>query len=301
MKRRLLGSLQRRESIYGYLFIAPHVLGFSVFTLGALAYSLYLGFTSWDLFGSPRWVGVANFTQLLTSDDVLWKALWNTVYYTVITIPLALVLALVLALALNTGLKGLTAFRTVFFMPVVTSTVAVALVWSWIYNKDFGLLNAFLGVFHVSPQNWLGSTKWAMLSIIIMSVWKGLGYNMVLFLAGLQGIPRQLYEAARIDGAGWWNQFRYVTLPLLTPTTFFLIIMGIIGSFQVFDQAYIITNGGPDYATTTIVMLIYRNAFQWFHMGYASALAWVLFMMILAVSLIQIRLSRRWVYYEYGN
>jgi multiple sugar transport system permease protein len=183
-------------------------------------------------------------------------------------------------------------------MPVVSSTVAVALIWRWLYNTDFGLFNSFLGIFGLPSIPWLTSTKWAMPALILLSVWKGMGYHMVIFLAGLQGIDAHLYEAAEIDGATRWSKFWYITLPMLTPTIFFVLITSIIGSFQVFGLALVMTEGGPGYATTTMVLSIYNNAFQWFKMGYAAALAWVLFAIIFAVTLIQVRYQRAWVHYD---
>jgi multiple sugar transport system permease protein len=220
------------------------------------------------------------------------------------SVPLGVLCALALALALNQKIRGITFYRTIYFIPVVSSMIAVALMWRWMYNPTSGILNYILNsvfdFFHLpfSAPEWLQSTRWAMPAIILMSVWKGLGYNMVLFLAGLQGIPTHLYEAAEIDGASSFKKFLHITLPLLTPTTFFIVIIAIIGSFQVFEQAYIMTQGGPARATVTTVYHIYENGFQWYKMGYASAIAWVLFALILVVTLVQWKYQDRWVFYE---
>jgi multiple sugar transport system permease protein len=214
------------------------------------------------------------------------------------TVPAGIVQSLQLALAMNSPVPGITACRAIFFVPVITSSVAVAMIWRWLYNRDFGLINTGLIALGLPAIPWLSSTAWAMPAVILMAVWKRLGYDMVIYLAGLQAIPPQLYEAAEIDGAGRWHRFWYITLPLLTPTTFFILVISIIGSFQVFDLAFVLTSGGPGNATNTIVMYVYNQAFQFFHMGYAAAIAWILFTVILTITLIQWRIQKRWVHYE---
>jgi multiple sugar transport system permease protein len=290
--------LRRRETTAAYGFLLPNLIGFAIFTFFPVLAALLISMTDWDLLQAPTWVGLENYQTLLT-DPLFGKVLTNTALYVLGTVPLQMALALLVALALNQRIPGQLFFRTAYFMPVVASTVAVALVWRWIFNYDFGLLNSFLYMIGIQdPPNWLGSTRTALISIIIMSIWQQVGYSMVLFLAGLQGVPQQLYEAAEIDGAGSWGRFFYITLPMLSPTTFFILIIGIINSFQVFDQALIMTQGGPANATNTIVYHIYRNAFQFFKMGYASAMAWVLFAVIFVVTLLQFRVQRRWVNYD---
>ncbi len=260
--------------------------------------ALIISFTDWDLLTPPAWAGFDNYRTLAT-DPLFRQVLSNTALYVLGTVPLQMALALAVALALNQRIPGQLFFRTAYFMPVVASTVAVALVWRWIFNYDFGLLNSFLYMIGIQdPPNWLGSTRWALVSVIIMSIWQQVGYSMVLFLAGLQGVPQQLYEAAKIDGAGPWARFLFITLPMLSATTFFVLVIGVINSFQVFDQAFIMTQGGPANATNTIVYNIYQNAFQFFNMGYASAMAWVLFAIIFAVTIVQFRMQRRWVNYD---
>jgi len=290
--------LRRREMTAAYGFLLPNLLGFAVFTFFPVLAALVISFTDWDLLQPPVWVGLENYRTLL-ADPLFAQVLKNTALYVLGTVPLQMALALAVALALNQRIPGQLFFRTAYFMPVVASTVAVALVWRWIFNYDFGLLNSFLYMIGIQdPPNWLGSTRWALLSIIIMSIWQQVGYSMVLFLAGLQGVPQQLYEAAKIDGAGPWARFAFITLPMLSATTFFVLVISVINSFQVFDQALIMTQGGPANATNTIVYHIYRNAFQFFKMGYASAMAWVLFAIIFVVTLLQFRYQRRWVNYD---
>ena len=278
-------------------FLAPNITGFLAFVLIPVFASLFLVFTEWDILTPPKWVGFTNFIRLF-SDPTFGQVFKNTLYYTVISIPLSMLLSFLLALVMNRKIKGITIYRTIYFIPVVSSMVAVSLMWRWIYNADFGLLNYFLGLLGIGPINWLTDTRWAMPAIIMMSVWKGLGSGMVIILAGLQGIPEHLYEAADIDGASGFYKVVKITIPLLTPTFFFVLITNIISSFQVFDQTYVLTQGGPMGSTTTIVYYIYKNAFEWFKMGYASTIAWVLFMIIFAVTMLEWRLQGRWVHYE---
>ena len=290
--------MRRRETAAAYGFLLPNLAGFVVFTFLPVLAALVISFTNWDLLTPPAWAGLGNYRQLVT-DPLFRQVLRNTALYVLGTVPLQMALALAVAMALNQRIPGQLFFRTAYFMPVVASTVAVALVWRWIFNYDFGLLNSFLYMLGIQdPPNWLGSTRWALVSVIIMSVWQQVGYSMVLFLAGLQGVPQQLYEAAKIDGAGPWARFFFITLPMLSATTFFVLVIGVINSFQVFDQAFIMTQGGPANATNTIVYNIYQNAFQFFKMGYASAMAWVLFAIIFVVTLVQFRLQGRWVNYD---
>jgi multiple sugar transport system permease protein len=294
---------RRREIIAALLFLLPNLLGFAIFTAGPLLTSLGISFVEWNLLTPPQWLGLENYIGLLSDDD-FWSSLRATAYYIVGSVPLGVGIALLLAMALNQKIRGISFYRTIYFIPVVSSMIAVALMWRWMYNPTSGILNYMLDnlfdFLHLplTAPDWLQSRVWAMPAIILMSVWKGLGYNMVLFLAGLQGIPRHLYEAAEIDGATTWYKFRHVTLPLLTPTTFFIVVISLIGSFQIFEQAYIMTQGGPARATVTTVYYIYENGFQWYKMGYASAVAWVLFALILLVTLIQWKYQDRWVFYE---
>lgn len=295
--RRPRRRLGRGEVWAAYGFLLPNLIGFLIFTLVPVLAALVISLTNWDLLQPAKWVGLANYAQLM-QDPLFGQVLRNTAIYVLGTVPAQMAIALLVALALNQEIPGKLFFRTAYFMPVVASTVAVALVWRWIFNADFGLLNEALYALGMShPPNWLASTHWALPAIMIMSVWQQIGYSMVLFLAGLQGVPAHLHEAARIDGASSIQRFFFITVPMLTPTTFFVMVISVINSFQVFDQALIMTEGGPANATNTIVFHIYRNAFQYFHMGYAAAMAWVLFGIIFVVTLAQFRYQQRWVHY----
>jgi multiple sugar transport system permease protein len=280
-----------------YLYVLPTLLGLLLFSAGAVAVSFFLSFTQWDIVSPPEWVWLDNYINLWQS-DLFWEVFGNTLYFIVLAVPLSVVSSLALALVANTGLRGITFFRTAYFLPVVSSMIAVALVWSWIFNPEYGLLNTLLQLlFGIRGPAWLDSTAWALPAMVIVTVWKGLGYSMVIFLAGLQNIPQDLYSAATIDGAGVWKRFRHITLPMLSPTTFFVLVITLINSFQVFEQTYVLTKGGPANSTLTMSYYIYQNAFQFFQMGKAAALSYVLFALVFGVTLIQFRVQRRWVFY----
>ncbi len=291
-------GLRRGEAVAGYLFLLPNIVGFLVFSSLPVLATLVISTLHWDMIRPPTFVALGNYQQLLFDDPTFWQVLGNTVYYVVGTVPADIVLSLLLALALNAQIRGISVFRAIFFIPVISSAVAVAVMWQWLFNTDFGLIDYGLSFLGVKAIPWLSSTVWAMPAVIIMAIWKHLGYNMIIYLAGLQGIPSTLYEAAAIDGANPWNAFRFITVPLLTPTTFFILVISIINSFQVFDLAFILTRGGPGNATNTVVMDVYNQAFQFFQMGYAAAIAWILFLIIMAFTLIQWRGQKRWVHYE---
>ncbi len=296
LKGKKVLTYNQEQKLWFIFFLAPYVIGLLVFWIGPVIASIFISFTKWELVGSPVWVGFNNYKQLF-SDEIFIKSLINTAYYTILSVPLSMICSLLLAVAMNQKLKGIVVFRTAFFMPYISSMVAVALLWSWIYNPQYGILNYFLELIGIPGQNWLGDPKWAMPALVFMSVWKGLGYNMMIWLAALQGIPEDLYEAARIDGANKWQQFKNITVPLLSPTTFMLLILSIINSFKVFEQSYIMTKGGPAHATMTMVLYIYSNAFVWLKMGYASAMAYILAIIILVLTVIQLRLQKKWVHY----
>ncbi|HIQ06763.1 MAG TPA: sugar ABC transporter permease [Anaerolineae bacterium] len=288
----------------GYLFLGPNIVGFLTFTAFPVVAAFALSFFRWDLLTPPVYVGTLNFKRLLLSDQQFRKVMFNTFYFTVGTVPPRVVLSLLLALALNQRIRGITTYRLLYFMPVVSSLVAVALVWQWIFNGNFGILNSsiwaiagWLGI-RVHPPDWLNNSKWAMPAVMILNLWKNVGFTMVIYLAGLQAIPQELYEAAEVDGAGTWARFRHITLPMISPTTFFVVVMSMIWAFQVFAEAFIMTKGGPAFATTTMVYYVYLNAFQWFRMGKAAAVAWILFAIIFVFTLIQMRYQQRWVHYE---
>lgn len=280
-----------------YLYLFPTIIGLVLFSAGAVAASFFMSFTRWDMVTSPEWVWLDNYVNLWHS-DLFWEVFRNTFYFVVLAVPLSIVCSLAMALLANTGLRGITLFRTVYFLPVVSSMIAVALVWSWIFNPEYGLLNYLLRLlFGVQGPAWLDSTAWALPAMVIVTVWKGLGYSMVIFLAGLQNIPQDLYNAATIDGAGVWKKFRHITLPMLSPTTFFILVITLINAFQVFEQTYVLTKGGPANSTLTLSYYIYQNAFQFFQMGKAAAVAYVLFAIVFGVTLVQFRVQKRWVFY----
>jgi multiple sugar transport system permease protein len=287
-----------RRQLWGLLFVLPVVLGTVLFNVLPAAFSLALSLTDWDLIGEASFIGIQNYIRMFSEDKLFATTLFNTAYFTFGSIPLTMVAGLVLALLINQKIPGRNIFRAAFFVPVVASEVAVAMIWNWVFNTDYGLLNQFLGNFGIEHIGWLHEHATAMPAVIIVSVWKGMGYNMVLFLAGLQSIPTEFYEAARIDGAGAWQSFRRVTLPLLSPTTFFILIISVINSFQVFGLLYIMTGGGPGRATTVYVYYLWENAFRLFRMGYAAALAFVLFTLIGLVTMFQWWVSKKWVHYN---
>ncbi len=290
-------SILNSENLYGIAFVGPLIIGLIVFTYGPVRYAAYLSLNEGDYIRPLKWVGFANYSRAF-SDELVGKAMSNTAYYVAGTVPLGIALALLLAVAMNQKLRGIVFFRSIFFLPTITSAVAISLMWAWMYNPQFGVINTMLKAVGIRGPKWLASPTWAMPSIIIMSVWRGLGYNMLLFLAGLQSIPKELQEAAAIDGANSIQRFFRVTLPLLSPTTFMLLVLSIIGGFQVFEYSYVMTRGGPLYSTLTVVLLIYQRAFETFEMGYASALAYILFAIILVLTIIQFRMQSRWVHYE---
>ncbi|MBC7545960.1 MAG: sugar ABC transporter permease [Candidatus Sericytochromatia bacterium] len=259
--------------------------------------SFYLSFTQYEILSPPVWVGLDNYQRLATSDLFIGKTLWNTLYY-MIGIPIGMALSLLLALALNQQLRFQTFFRTVLFLPSICSIVALALLWRWIYNADYGLINTYLQQFGITdPPRWLDTPMWVKPSLIMMGIWGNLGYNMVLYLAALQAVPKHLLEAAQIDGANPWHRFWNVTFPVISPTTFFIAIISIIGGLQSFDAIYIMTRGGPEYASATYMLYLYQNGFQYFKMGYASAMAWVLAVIIMFITWIQFRVAKSWVHY----
>lgn len=289
-------GLRFREAIEGYICISPWVLGFLLFTAGPIVASLYFSFGSYNMM-SFRWTGFANYERLFFKDQDFTLSLYNTVYYTVFSVPLRLIVALFIALLLNLNMRGMHVLRTVYYLPSITPAVAASVLWMWLFNPQYGLINALLAAVGLPTPGWLGDPAWAKPAFVLMSLW-GIGGPMVIFLAGLQGIPEELYEAALVDGANQWHQFWSITVPMLSPTIFFNLIMGVIGSFQVFTQAYIMTGGGPLKATLFYVLLLFRHAFEYFQMGYAAAQAWVLFVIILVLTALQFRFIGSRVYYE---
>lgn len=288
---------QRRDALWGLFFIGPQLFGLLAFSLIPVIYAFVLSMLKWDGLGSRQFVGFANFVAEFRDQDFR-DALSHTLLYTVIAVPGSVIFALLLALAVN-RVSGKTIYRTIFFLPTITSSVAVAMVWLWMLNGDFGLINVYLrDWFALNPPNWLVDSTWVIPVVALVSIWAGVGFNMVIFLAGLQGIPATYLEAAQIDGASKLRQFFDVTLPLLSPTTFFVTIMSIIASFQVFDLVYVMTGGGPGTASSTIVFHIYQTAFVDFTFGRSAAAAVVLFAIIMVVTLVQFWGQRHWVHYD---
>jgi multiple sugar transport system permease protein len=289
-------SLARRETITFYLCISPWLLGFLLFVLWPMVASLVLSFTRWDLLSPVEFVGLRNYQKMLSGDPLVAQALKVTAVYTSVYVPVDLVGGLVLALLMNQKLRFVNVFRTIYYLPSVLPAVAFVVLWMWILHPDVGLINTLLANVGIQGPRWLADPDWALPALLMMSLW-GLGRSMVIYLASLKGIPRHLYEAAAIDGAGTWQSFWRITLPMLTPTIFFNLVLSVISTFQTFTSAFVATDGGPLDATLFYVLYIFRQAFQFFNMGYASALAWVLFLVILALTLLIVRSSGRWVYY----
>jgi multiple sugar transport system permease protein len=289
-------NYRRRESIAGYLFILPWVIGFFVFTFGPIVASFYYSLTEYQVVKPPEWVGLDNYRQLI-EDDLFWKSLRVTSIFVVISVPVGLVLSFLVALLMNQRVKGIGFWRTLFYLPNLIPLVGSTMLWLWIFNPEFGLLNGFLDQIGINGPLWLRSQQWALPSLILMSLWS-VGASTLIYLAGLQGVPTDLYGAVEVDGGGAWAKFWTVTIPQMSPVIFYNLILGIIAGFQVFAQPLIMTNGGPRYSTLFVVLYLYQNAFTNFRMGYASAIAWVLFLIILVLTIFTFRASRSWVYYE---
>jgi len=296
-KRRVPRRRFKSQYLWAYLFISAPIIGFLLFGLIPMGYSVYVSFTDFNGFETPTFNGGGNYKKLLLDDPLVWKTIFNT-FYAALGIPINMAISLGIAMALNQRIKGISFFRTAFFLPTISSVVALTLLWKWIFNSDFGLLNQLLGYLGIVGPAWLNDEEWAMPAMIIQGVWGGLGFNMVLYLAALQGVPKSLYEAAEIDGAGSWKKFWYITIPGISPTTFFILVTSIIGALQDFPRFRIMTGGGPNFSTMTIVYYLFENAFRYMNMGYASAMAWVLGCMIMILTLINFYFARRWVHYE---
>ncbi|MBI2942528.1 MAG: sugar ABC transporter permease [Chloroflexi bacterium] len=297
--RRVWLTRSRRRAIVGYLWIMPWLVGLVAFKLGPTLAAFALSFTRYDIITTPIWIGLENYVYAATTDPLFWRSLRTTLYYVGVSVPLGIVASLGLSLLLNMGKRGTATYRTFFFLPNLTPVVAGAILWLWIYHPQFGPLNYLLRLMGIPPIGWLGSVEWAVPSLILVAFWYGIGGSrMVIFLAGLQAVPNELYEAAEVDGAGRWARFRYIILPMISPTMFFNLVLAIIVSLRVFEVAFLTTVGSPNYATWFYMLHLYQAAFRDFDMGYASALAWILFMITLALTYVQIKLSKRWVYYE---
>ena len=290
--------MKRREWLAAAIFLAPNMIGLTVFIVIPVIAGFVISFTEWDMLSAPEFIGFDNYVELLTDDRFFWLTLKNTLVYSLFVIPGSIVISLLLALALNTHIRGVGIYRTIYFLPFVSSTIAISLVWKWIMHPDFGILNGFLGLFGVPRLGWLQDRNMALFSVAIVAIWHSAGYNMTIFLAGLKGIPRTYYEAAEIDGATYWQRFWRITFPLLTPTLFFVLVISLIGSFQVFNLVYIMTDGGPGSSTQVYVYYLWENAFSYFRMGYASAMAYILFLIMLVITLFQVRLLGSRVNYD---
>ena len=294
-----LSKRRRQEAFWFYLFVSPWIIGFLVFLLGPMISSLYFSLTDWDTFTPPKWVGLDNYKRLLTDDPIFWKALWNTFYYAAVSVPLGLVLGLWFANLLNKRIRGRKLFRPLLYLPTLVPLVATAMIFKIVLAPS-GPMNDLLGLFGIEGPAWLLEEFWVKPALVLLSVW-GAGSATVLLLAAMKGIPRELYEAAEVDGAGPVRQFWSITFPQLTPIILFNLVMGLIAAFQIFSQVYVITSptrGGPNNASTTMVLLLFDQAFSFYHMGYASAISWLLFLVILGFTIVAFRTARRWVFYE---
>jgi multiple sugar transport system permease protein len=293
----------RREALIFYLVTSPWTIGFLIFTVIPMVMSLYLSFTNWNVLSPPQWIGLQNYVRMFTNDPDFYQSLKVTTLYTITSVPLQMIIALFLAILLNEATRAVGFFRTAFYIPSIVASVASAVLWTWIFNPRFGPLNGLLRTLHLGAPNWLNDPNYALAALVIMSTW-GVGGQMLIFLAGLKGVPKSLYEAAEVDGANRWTRFRRITLPMLSPTIFFNLIMSMIGAFQTFDAAFVISTahsgqiGSPLKSTLFYLLHLYQEGFSYLNMGYASALAWVLFIVILAVTLFINRTSKRWVFYS---
>lgn len=286
---------ERRNLAKGLMFTAPWLIGLSVFTLLPAFMSLYFSFCDYSVLNPPVFIGAGNFQDLAT-DSIFWKSLANTLIYAVIALPLGTVLAIVLALLLNQNIVARPVFRTVFFLPSLVPLVALAILWNWIFNAEYGVLNHALARLGIQGPNWLGSVYWSKPALIMTGLW-GVGNAVVIYLAGLQDVPRDFYEAARVDGANWWQQTRHITLPMISPVIYFNVIMGCIGVLQIFAVPFVMTAGGPARSTLFYTMYLYSQAFKYLNMGYACAMAWILFMLVALLTCSAHRLSKSRVYY----
>ena len=298
--RRGFSRQRRNEALWGLLCVAPAIIGFVLWQLGPIVASLLLAFTDWSIASTPNWIGFENFQRMFTGDPLFWKSLGVTTYYALGSVPLGMIFAFFLAILLNQKIRGLQLFRTIFYLPSIVPLIASSVLWLWLFNPDFGLFNAAADFLRLPRSQWIFGEASVIPSLILMSLWS-VGPMMIIFLAGLQGVPRQLYEAVDVDGGNRLHKLWHITVPMMTPTILFNLILAIIGAMQTFIQAYIMTQGGPNNASLFYVLYLYRKAFQESDMGYASALAWVLFVLIAVLSFFVLKTSDRWVYYEGGK
>jgi multiple sugar transport system permease protein len=294
--KRKMGRQEKKEAMYGYLFISALILQFVIFVLGALIYSFYASFTDWNLLKSKEFVGLSNYVHIF-KDEQFWKATYNTVFL-MIGIPIGMCLSLLLALAMNRKMRGAKFFRVIYYLPGISSAIAIAILWKWIYHTDYGILNNILwSVFGIQGPNWLGDAVYVKPALIIMGIWRGLGGGAILYLAGLQNIDSALYEAVEIDGGNPFHKLKHITIPMLTPMSFYIVITGVIGGLQAFGDTYVMfSGGGPEYSAATIVYYLWQKAFNNYEMGYACAVSWILAIAIFIITLIQFKFSNKWVY-----
>lgn len=298
MKSILKKSLNRKQTIAGYLFISPWLIGFLVFGLYPIVMSFYYSLCHYDVLRIPQFMGFKNYQQLLTADPYFWKSIWNTFVYTVLRVPLCILGSLLLAVLVNNTVHGIRWFRTVYFIPSIVTGVVLSVLWMWMFNPQYGLINSFLKIFGINGPLWLNSPHWSKPSLVLMGLWSIGGGRMLVFLAALQDIPKHLYESVEIDGGGWWQKFLHVTVPMLSPVIFLWTVLEVIFSFQVFTEAYVMTKGGPLDSTLFYNLYLYYKAFDDFQMGYASALAWLLLVITLIVTIFQFKIGQKLVYYE---
>lgn len=289
---------RRREMLLGFLFVSPWAVGFLVFGMYPIGMSLYYSLCRYDVLRIPQFVGLENYAKLLVEDPYFWTAVWNTLFYTFVKAPLAILGSLFLAVLMNKTLKGMRLFRTAFFLPSIVGGVVLSVLWMWIFNPQVGLFNTVLGFFGITGPLWLQSPEWSKPSLVLMGLWSIGGGRMLVFLAALQTVPRDLYEAVDLDGGGWWKKFLHVTVPMISPVLFLWFILEVIFSFQVFTEAYVMTKGGPLNSTMFYNLYLYYKAFDDFDMGYASALAWLLLILSLVITLIQFKAGKYWVHYR---
>lgn len=295
-------AIRRREAIWGIVFALPWLLGLLIFVIGPMLASLYLSFTKYDVVRPPEWLGIANYVRAFTADELFWPSLGRTFRYALVVVPVGTAGSLALAMLLNRGQWGTTLFRTLYFLPHLTPVVAMAILWMWLLHPSVGPVNYGLSQMGIDGPGWLSNPNWALTSVVLISLWAYLGGNtMLIFLAGLQGVPQELYDAAEVDGAGGWHKFRNVTLPMISPTLFFNLILGVIGALKVFALAYVATQGGPSWATWFYALHLYRWSFEYFDMGYGAALAWIFTLILIVLTAFQFWVSRRWVHYEGGE
>lgn len=289
------------EELWGYLFITPWMLGFIILTVGPMLASLYFSFTEFSFPRNPRWIGLGNYSRAFSKDTLFPTSLWNTVYYVGLSVPLGVLLSLALAMLMDRKIPWRPLWRTIYYLPSLVPTVSAAFLFMYIFQPNYGLINSWLWrLFEIEGPGWFQSRVWVKPSLILLALWGAGGPTMIILLAGLQGVPRELYDAAEVDGADRWQKFFYITLSMLSPTIFFVTVTGLIGAFKVFSAAYVSTAGGPYYGSYFYVLHLFTQAFRHWNLGYASALAWILFVIILILTLVQFKFAGRWVYYESG-